>query len=95
MWPPSSAYVLFVISLGRCNTGGATRKADDITEGRLSPTESASGGFLRRVERSVGEPVHSSEHPTSALTHARTHRSPQQGIKTNPSSRNKESALTV
>lgn len=70
-------YMWFVISIYRPDTGGATSKVINIREGRLPPTESASGRFIWRVDGSVGEPVYSSEHPSSALTHTSAHRPSQ------------------
>ena len=97
LWLHSLFLMWFVISLRRPVTGGATTKVNNIREGRLPPAESPSGRFLWRVDHSVGEPVHSSEHPSSTLTHSGTHRPPQQGINTNnfPWSRNEESDFTV
>lgn len=69
----NSVYMCYVISLYRTNTGGATSKVINIRAGPLPPMESASGRFLWRVDGFVGEPVHSSEHPSSALTYTGAH----------------------
>lgn len=82
LWPRNSHHMWFVISRCRRDAGGATSKVNHIREGRLPPAESPSGRFLRRVDLAVGEPVHSSQHPSSALTHTGAHGSPQQGINT-------------
>lgn len=78
-----SLYLGFAINFCRCDTSGTTSsKVSRLREGCLSPAEPPSCGFLRRVDGTVGEPVHSSEHPASALSHTRAHRCLQQGINT-------------